>query len=335
MRSELNYRTFVVANPEAAAGRVREEWDLVERLLRAKIPEVDAAFTEGPGHATILTREALRAGWEMIVVVGGDGTLNEVVNGFFEQPAPSENYRREVGWIRRDGEVDLEPINEEAVLGVVPMGTGSDFRRTVGLMGGREETVDHLSGRSTRPIDVGQITYLDFDGNLDTRLFVNIASAGFSGSVDQVANNMWKGLGGTASFVLASTRAFLKWQNVDIDVLIGDTVERSGRVFNFVVANGEYFGGGMWVSPGAQIDDGEFQVVEMGDLTKWEMAALIDKIYRGRHLEYPEVQRFSADHVAAKPSDPEAEIRIDVDGESPGKLPAFWTNHRRALELKF
>ncbi|MFB6374263.1 MAG: diacylglycerol kinase family protein, partial [Bradymonadaceae bacterium] len=228
MRSELNYRTFVIANPEAAAGRVREDWDLVDRLLRAKIPELDAAFTEGPGHATILAREALRAGWEMIVCVGGDGTLNEVVNGFFEKPRPADNYKRAGGWIRRDSDSELEPINEDAVLGVVPMGTGSDFRRTVGLMGGTRESIDHLSGRETRPIDIGQVTYLDFDGNLASRLFVNIASAGFSGSVDEVANNMWKGLGGKASFMLASTRAFLKWKNVDIDVLIGDTVERSG-----------------------------------------------------------------------------------------------------------
>ncbi|MFB6374262.1 MAG: diacylglycerol kinase family protein, partial [Bradymonadaceae bacterium] len=105
--------------------------------------------------------------------------------------------------------------------------------------------------------------------------------------------------------------------------------------FNFVVANGEYFGGGMWVSPGAQIDDGDFQIVEMGDLTKWEMAMLVDKIYRGRHLEYPEVRRFSADHVSARPSDPSEDVRIDLDGETPGTLPAFWANHHRAIELKF
>ena len=335
MRSELNYRTFVVANPTAAAGEVREEWDLVERLMRARIPELDAAFTEGPGHATVLTREALRAGWEMVVCVGGDGTLNEVVNGFYEQRDPSENFRLEDGWIHRESPTELEPINPDAALGVVPLGTGGDFRRSVGLMGGIRETIEHLSGRATRPIDLGEIVYVDFEGNLGRRFFLNIASAGFSGTVDQVANEMWKGLGGKLSFMLASIRAFSKWKNVEIETVLDDTHERSGRVFNFVVANGEFFGGGMWVAPGAQIDDGEFQVVEMGDLTKWEMARLVRKIYLGRHLQYPSVNRFRASRIAARPADPDEQIRIDLDGETPGVLPAYWDNHQRALDLKF
>ncbi len=335
MTTELNYRTFVVANPIAAAGEVREKWDLIERLLRARLPEIDAAFTEGPGHATVLTREALKAGWEMVVCVGGDGTLNEVVNGFFEKPDAEETFRRDGGWIRRERETELEPIDEEAVLGVVPIGTGGDFRRTVGLMGGIRETIEHLSGRTTRAIDVGELAYTTFDEGIASRLFVNIASAGFSGSVDQIANNTWKGFGGKGSFILASIRAFMKWRNVEMDVVLGDTIERSGRVFNFVVANGEYFGGGMWVAPGAKLDDGQFQVVEMGDLSKVEMAWLLQTIYRGRHLEYGEVRRHAATHVAARPSDPETEIRIDLDGETPGKLPAFWENHQRALRLKF
>ena len=335
MRSELNYRTFVVANPTAAAGRVEEEWEHLERLMRAGLPELDAAFTEGPGHATVLTREALRAGWEMIVCVGGDGTLNEVVNGFYEARDPHEDYELEDGWLRRKQKPPIEPINPEAVLGVMPLGTGGDFRRTIGFMGGKRETISHLSGQETREIDVGEIAYLDFEGNLARRYFLNIASAGFSGSVDEVANNMWKGLGGKGSFMLASARAFARWRNVEIDTLIGDTIERSGEVFNFVVANGEYFGGGMWVAPGAQLDDGMFQIVEMGDLSKMEMLWLVQTIYRGHHLEYPSVERFRADHVAARPSDPREIVRIDVDGEAPGRLPAYWSIHNRVLPLKF
>jgi len=335
MRTELNYRTFVIANPTAAAGRVEREWDLVERLLRARLPELDAAFTEGPGHATLLAREALRSGWEMIVTVGGDGTLNEVVNGFFEPPDPEQNYRRDEGWIRRTSETELDPINPDAVLGVVPIGTGGDFRRSVGLMGGIRETIEHMGGRETRPVDLGEMAYVDFDGDVRVRYFLNIASAGFSGSVDQVANEMWKGLGGKLSFALASLRGFAGWKNVEVDAIIDEKVERSGPLFNFVVANGEFFGGGMWVAPGAQIDDGEFQVVEMGDLSKWEIAWMLDTIYRGRHLRYPNVERYRAECVSARASDPDREVRIDLDGETPGKLPAYWCNHHHAIDLKF
>lgn len=335
MRTELNYRTFVIANPAAAAGEVERKWGLVERLLEAQIPELDAAFTEGPGHATLLAREALRSGWEMIVCVGGDGTLNEVVNGFFEARDPEENYYREEGWIRRRGEPELEPINPDAVLGVVPIGTGGDFRRSVGLMGGIRETIEHMGGRDTRPVDLGEMAYVDFDGELCVRYFLNIASAGFSGSVDQITNEMWKGLGGKASFALASLRGFLGWSNVEVDAIIDETIERSGPLFNFVVANGEFFGGGMWVAPGAQIDDGEFQVVEMGDLSKWQIAAMLDTIYRGRHLRYENVERYRATRVSARPADPEEDVRIDLDGETPGRLPAYWSNHHHAIDLKF
>lgn len=335
MQREVNYRTFVIANPAAAAGEVEQKWDLVERLLKARIPEFDAAFTEGPGHATLLAREALRSGWEMVVCVGGDGTLNEVINGFFEPPEPEEYYAFEDGWVRRLKPPEPEPINSDAVLGVVPIGTGGDFRRSVGFMGGIRETIEHIGGRETRPVDLGEMAYTDPEGELAVRYFLNISSAGFSGSVDQLANRTWKGLGGKTSFMLASTRAFARWKNVDVDAVIDDKIERSGPLFNFVIANGEFFGGGMWVAPGAQIDDGEFQVVEMGDVTKWQMISMLHTIYRGRHLRYPSVKRYRAERVAAKPSDPDEEIRIDLDGETPGRLPAFWSVHERVVDLKF
>ncbi len=327
------YRTFVVANPQARAGEVQREWDRIERMLRAKLPELDYAFTEGPDHATLLTRQALREGWEMVVAVGGDGTFNEVVNGFFEKIDPEAFDRDDEGFVRMVSDDPLVPINPDAAFGMLPMGTGGDFRKTVGIMGDLAENIDRLGGDKTRPCDIGVLSYVDHDGKLASRAFVNIASCGFSGKVDRVVNNMWKGLGGPASFRLGSTWAWVSWKNQPIRIRLDGTEEISGDFFMAVVANGQYFGGGMWVAPQAQIDDGLFEVVLLRDFSKLASATLISKIYEGRHFDHAETSRHEAANVSmlALGADP---VLIDLDGEQPGRLPAMYSMHASALRLK-
>lgn len=330
----VNYRTFVVVNPQAANGGVKEDWALIERLLRTKIPEFDYAFTEGPGHATLLTREALRAGWEMIVSIGGDGTLNEVVNGFFEKPDPDVCYRLdEEGWLQR-GDTTLQPVNPEAVLGLVPFGTGGDFRRTIGFMGGFAETINHLEGREVRPIDVGQMGYLDHNDSVGTRYYINIASAGLSGLVDSFANKTWKGFGGKASFAIASLRGALAYKNLEMEIRFDETAEIREKIQNLVVANGEFFGGGMWIAPGAEPDDGRFQVVIMGDLSVPESVKVLAMIYKGSHLGHRKISRRRARQVSARLVDGSESGLIDLDGETPGKMPAIWNIHPSAIRFK-
>lgn len=329
-----NFRTFVVANPQAGAGIVRREWERVDRLLRAQIPELDIAFTEGPGHATLLAREAIRAGWEMVVAVGGDGTINEVVNGFVDKPKADELFCIDPdGFVVRSAEVPAL-INPDAVLGLLPMGTGGDFRRSVGLMGGVNEAVERLGGTDTRRVDLGQVAFLDNSrGELACRRFINIASCGFSGDVDRYVNRGWKGLGGKASFRLGSVRAWLKWRNAELTVRLDDVEEIQQRFVNLVVANGAFFGGGMWVAPGADLDDGAFQVVFLGDLDRLQLIRLTGKIYTGHHLELEQVFRRRARRVSVRPA-PGDEILLDVDGEQPGRAPALYELQPGAIRLK-
>ena len=330
----VNYRTFVIANPAAGAGAVGDEWRLIERLLRANLPELDYAFTEGPGHATLLAREALRAGWEMIVSVGGDGTLNEVINGFFERPEPEEYFELSSdGWVNPKDR-SPEPINPDAVLGLLPLGTGGDFRRSLGFMGGVAENVEHLRGRHTRTIDVGHLGYLDHKGGLASRHFINIACAGISGLVDRHVNETWKGLGGTASFVWGTFRAFLQWQNAEMEIRLDDTTEIRDHILNVVCANGQFFGAGMWIAPGAELDDGCFQVVLLGNLSKPEMAKILPRFYSGTHLKSRKVSRHRASQIAVRAIDADDAILLDVDGEQPGRLPATWTCLPGAVKFK-
>lgn len=329
----MSYRTFVIANPLSGAGQVRREWERIERLLRAQIPEFEAAFTEGPEHATLLAREAIRAGWEMIVAVGGDGTINEVVNGFFDKVDAGKDFEFDDGFIRRRDGVTHRAINPDSIFGFIPMGTGGDFRRTIGVMGGVSESVNLLAGKHTRSCDIGQLTFVGHDGQLTSRFYANIASAGLAGLVDETANKMWKGLGGKISFSLASLGSWVKYKNAEMNVVLDGIDEFRGRFQNVIVANGEYFGGGMWVAPGAEVDDGLFQVILVGDVGAVESVQFMQKVYSAEHLDLPSVTRKNAREIAIR-SGEKRPILLDMDGEQPGKLPALFEMHHHAIQLK-
>ncbi len=328
-----HFSTFVVANPTAGAGSVARRWPLIERLLRDSIPQLAYAFTEGPGHATLLARDAVSAGWEMVVSLGGDGTLNEVVNGLASQPDPRAHYALDgQGWITRR---ELAPplSGSAAVLGVLPLGTGSDFCRSLGGGRGLRENISLLTGRETRAIDLGQIGYLDHRGEPASRWFINISSAGFSGRVVDLANRGWKGGGGRLSFIIAALRALAGWRNLEMEVRLDDAIEVRGLMLGLVVANGEYFGGGMRIAPGACVDDGQFEVVVLGDLPRRSLPLLLPRIYRGTRFEDARVSYHRARQVAVRLTTA-APALVDVDGEQPGILPATWNLHPRALRLK-
>jgi diacylglycerol kinase (ATP) len=332
MKQDL--RTFVVANPRARAGAVGREWSPIERMLKAKISEIDVAFTEGPGHATVLAREALRSGWEMILCVGGDGTCNEIAGGFFEEPESQVRFEiDEEGWLKPLGPPP-SPINPDAVFGFLPLGTGGDLRRTLGWMGSIKENIQRLDGRKTKPIDVGYVGFVDPQGQVKSRVFVNIASAGFSGAVDALVNRMWKGLGGNLSFRLASLGAFVGWKNPEVTVQLDNLEEHRGKFFNVVVANGQYFGSGMWIAPGAALDDGAFQVVFLGDLGLPRVLQLMGAIYQGGHLGFDEVFRRNATEISIRPESHQRRVALDLDGEQPGHLPAHFSLLESKLLLK-
>jgi len=327
-------RTFFIANPTSGAGTVKREWDVIERHLKNTLTEYDVAFTKGPEHATFLAREALRAGWEMVVAVGGDGTINEVTNGFFEQPDPRSHYKLAPdGWMQWRGE-ELEPINPDAVLGVIPLGTGGDFRRTMGMMGGWQEALAALSSDSTRTIDLGRVGYIDHNGQLDTRVFINIASGGFSGDVDDMMNRSSKRLGGTLGFATATLRSLVKWRNVEVDIRIDDLEETRKKVNMFIAANGQFFGGGMWIAPGSSLTDGQLQLVTLGDVSKLDLVSTLPRVYSGTHLSHDKVSRDKAHQVAVRAVDRAQEVLLDVDGEQPGKLPAVFHVMPGAIKLK-
>lgn len=294
-------RTVVIVNPQSQGGKLGRRWTEVAETLGRAFP-FDEALTTGPGDATRLTREALRAGAERIVAIGGDGTVNEVINGFFD-----------------DDGVAIAP---EASFALIPFGTGGDFRKTLGLPKDLADAAAVIKANHRRKLDVGKLTYTTARGERATRMFANIASFGVSGVVDRLVNESGKKLGGRLSFMLATARATWAYTNQRVQLVL-DGADRVEATINTVaVANGRYFGGGMLVAPDAEVDDGVFDVIAIGDLGFGELLTSGRRLYQGTHLSMDKVSARRAKVIEAEPIDPGAVIELDVDGENPGQLPA-------------
>ncbi len=306
-------RTLLIVNPSAQNGQLGRRWPELGATLRRELGSFEEAMTSGPGDATRLAREAVEAGVDTVVAVGGDGTTNEVVNGFF------------------DGD---RARGSTTALAVLPFGTGGDFRKSIGLPPDTRTAARVLAERQLRTIDVGHLELTGRDGAPQTRIFVNIASFGVSGLVDEYVNQTSKRLGGRLSFMLATARAGFTYDNQRVRLVFdGDSAGAVDvTIYLVAVANGRYFGGGMNIAPQAELDDGQFDVVAMGDVSKWELLRHGRRIYNGTHLELEKVSHRRARTVRAEPVGKEP-VRLDVDGETPGILPATFRLLPGALRL--
>jgi YegS/Rv2252/BmrU family lipid kinase len=313
--STENFDTLIIANPQSQNGALGRKWAQLERVIRERFGAFSHRFTIGAGDATRITRRALADGThEMVVAMGGDGTISEVVDGFFS---------------------DQGPVRPEAVLGVLPFGTGGDFRKTIGAPKKLAAGAASLRGRDTRTIDAGRLFYIDNDGEQRVRHFINVTSFGIGGLVDQLVNTTTKALGGRVSFGLATLRAMRRFSPQRARLRLDGGPVQEVLLHNIAVANGQYFGGGMWIAPRAELDDGKFDVVTIGRLTGWDILLRMGRIYKGTHLELPQVSHALAARVEAEPVDPDEHILLDVDGETPGRLPATFQLLPRALKLKW
>lgn len=289
-------KTVFVVNPASANGRTGKEWPGLSAKLRSLGVEHEAVLTRAPAEATELTALALADGAEVVVAVGGDGTLNEVANGFF---------------------LNGDPPRDSAIA-LMPYGTGGDFRRTFGIPTELEKVAEMLKNGNRRRIDAGRIDMQSLDDIPLTRHFVNIADAGIGGVVVDRVNHSSKILGGKLTFNLVSLRTLLTFKPPAVEVR---TDERNweGRAQNVVIANCQYFGGSMHVAPGAQPDDGKFDIVVFGDIGGFEAIRQIQDIYKARHVRNPKVQTWRAAEVEVLSGE---RVLIDVDGEMCGTLPA-------------
>jgi diacylglycerol kinase (ATP) len=303
------FRSFVIVNPSSAAGAAGRRWHRIEKMLRRSLGSFEHAVTRFPNEATALSRAALRDGYEMIVAVGGDGTLNEVASGFF------------------DGCTAVAP---EAVLGVIAVGTGSDFGRTLGQTD-LQSACASLGGHDTRAIDVGVARFTRHDGTPATRIFINVASFGVSGLVARLVSPRLKALSGRAAFTFATLRALVTYRDQTVSLQFDDAPSQSRAITNCAFGNGRFFGAGMQVAPAAKFDDGELDATIWSGFTVLDFIRKRRTLYDGSHVREPGAQTLRLRRATATS---ESIVLLEIDGESAGRLPLQIDVMPLAIRLK-
>ena len=287
-----------IVNPASANRTTGKVWPSISEQLKAAGLDHEARVTVGPGDATGLTREGLKAGFRTIVAVGGDGTANEVVNGFF------------------DGE---KWLGDGARLGLISRGTGRDLIKTLGLPKDEGEAIERLKAGRTRRLDLGRVRFTDHAGQPAMRHFINIGDIGLGGDTVARVNRTTKALGGKISFLWGTLATVAGYRNKDVELVIDDGEPIRDRMCMVVVASGQYFGGGMRIAPDAQPDDGLFDVAVLGNLGKLELIMNIPKVYKGTHVTHPKIKFYHGTEVVIRSTPP---AMLDLDGEQPGRTEA-------------
>lgn len=287
-------KMFVVVNPVSANKTTARDWPRYEKILLDSGYEFEAVLTERPGHATELARQALKLGYKTIMSVGGDGTMNEVVNGFFEEG---------------------QPVNKDSRLVVFSRGTGCDFIKALGIKNSIEDLLAVLARNQAKQVDAGSVSFIDSVGKTVTRYFLNVADIGIGAETANRVNKHSKLMQGFLSFMLGAVTTIILYKNKDFEVIIDDKIVLSERMNSVIIANGNYFGGGMKVAPEAKMDDGVFDIIIFGDLSKLELIKSFPLIYDGKHLSHPKLRLYRGSKVKVRSG---GKGLIEVDGEIPG-----------------
>jgi diacylglycerol kinase (ATP) len=296
--------TVMIVNPASSAGRTARQWPEIAKRAKAHGLDVEVRLTEQRGHATELAREAAGRNVPLVLAIGGDGTVSEVANGLVGAAATE--------------------------LAIVQRGSGCDIMRTFGIPKDADRALEIAAKAPARTIDLGRAEYAGRDGAIESRHFINIASAGLTGVAADRVNRSGKPLGATVAFGWAAVATFAGYRNSRFRVQIDD--ELIDQVCNnAIVANCRYFAGGMKIAPEADPGDGLLDVLVWGDVSRLDLARNLHKLYRGTHTNHPKATIRRARRVVVTPRSP---LPIEADGEQPGLTPATFEVVPSALRLR-
>ena len=306
---------LIIVNPASASGATGKAWPCAASAVRRHFGPFEVALTKRAGEAVEIAEREARAGRRLVIACGGDGTVNEVVNGLLRAGSETE-------------------------LGVLPSGTGGDFRRTLDMPRRTADAARALREGGTRVMDAGRVTFTDERGAEESRFFVNVASFGMGGDVikrvksrEGLPAGAARLLGGRLSFAAAALQAAVTFEKPSVRVSLDGGAASRITVANFCVANARYFGGGMKIAPDARVDDGRFDVVAVGDVSALTVLANSYRLYLGTHLGMQEVHHALARRVSASSADG-SNVKLEVDGELAGRLPAEFEILPAALRVR-
>jgi len=300
----LTYARLIV-NPTAGAGRTAKKWPYIKALLKNTGLRFEHDITEAPGHAIELAKSAVNKGYKLVVSVGGDGTINEIVNGIYATG-------------------DMKDVE----LGIIGTGTGSDYIRTIGVSKYYQESCHHLMNPMKKSVDLGMVEFTE-NGQPAKRIFANFAGLGFDAEVVKATTKKFKNFGGKPAYLMGLLSTFTTYQNRQIQITINGQTE-THKVCTIVMSNGKYGGGSMLLAPNADPCDGLFDVIIIGDVTKPDLLRSLPRIYKGTHLTHPKVTVKRTNMITISSDDPMA---IQADGDLLGEAPARFSVLPSALNI--
>lgn len=304
-------KTQVIVNPESNQGRTRKRWKDIKEAIQSHIHEFRYEFTEKPFQAIDIARDAIKAGSELIIGVGGDGTMNEIANGFFE---------------------DRKIINPATTLGVVPTGTGCDLAKSLNIPSGLKDALKVITQAPSSLIDVGKVTFKDHAGEDSERFFLNVADFGVGGEVVKRVNQR-RMERKASSYVRCLVSAMVHYKSRRIKIRVDGRELPEGEYLVGAVANGRIFGKGMKVAPGAKLDDGFFDFVLVKGMRFLEFCRHGWKIFLGTHLSHPKISLIRGRRIEALTLE-EGDVLLELDGEQLGHLPATFEILPRRFSIK-
>lgn len=303
-------KPHVILNPASAGGKTGEEQLRVMKALERSLGKnYSLCVTGRPLEATSSTRDAIRNGCELIVAVGGDGTIQEVVNGFFSE-----------------GQL----LNPCCQLAIICSGTGRGFAQSLGLPTKLDDQFEIVTDGEARSVDVGKVSFHLADGKMGERFFVNECQVGIGGVVVKGVGTNHKRLGGLAGFGLVTLSTALHHRAQTLVVVIDNRLQIERPLLGVIIANGAYAGGGMCLAPHARVDDGLLDLVMIHDQSLIQRLKNFSRIYSGRHVESPLFNYHQGKRF--KISSPEPAL-LEADGELLGSLPCTVEILPRALKI--
>ena len=294
-----------IVNPTAGANKTRKRWPILESHARKVLSEFDVVFTEYRGHAIELAKKAALEGIDTLVAVGGDGTINEVVNGIYQS-------------------------GRDVRLGIIDCGTGADFVRTVDVGKTYIESIDNLKNGKTQQFDIIEAQFTSMRGKEKSRVFVNASDIGLGGDTVINVDGSPKVLGGRLAFLYGVLRSIVRLKIYPVRLKLDGNEIGEFEIISTIVANGKYFAGGMFVAPMANPQDGKFEVILIKKTTRRKFIRSLPLVYKGTHIYIDEVEHFSGSTLEVTSGE---KAMIEMDGELVGYLPVKFKVLPKALKI--
>jgi len=296
----------LIVNPAAGAGKTGKYWPDIKSILKKIGFRFEHDITEAPGHAIELARDAVKKGFSVVIPVGGDGTINEVVNGIYS-----------TGSLK------------EVSMAIIGTGTGGDYIRTIGVPRNFREACQRLVNHPAKvTVDLGAAEFTR-NGRKERRLFANFAGIGFDAEVVRATTLKFKKLGSLPSYLAGLLTTLVTYHNQSVNMTIDGKSEEC-KVCTAIMGIGKYGGGSMFIAPNADISDGLFDVVVVGDVSKPDLLVSFPRIYKGTHLTHPKITVKRAKEVKIIS---QKGIALQADGELVGESPVQFSIMPSALNI--